>query len=387
MAELGLTHYRMQYPTWSSLLFLGNDLVFYGVGAKEVVLEDFARSKAEEGEASVVIIRGRMGTRPEEWVDSIEEALDLPPLAQAGAEQRLRRIVDAYPDPAEDELDEDGDLDEDPPAARGKGPARLLIVLHSLDAPALLAPRSRAHLQALSTSPYIHIIVSVSHPNAGLLADFTAGNKPQLWIDCTTLLPHTDDCLLSGAGARLAGLPRAFDLGNGSGFGFSAADTSSRGGAGGAGHHAPPGTRGAHAAQDTAGGLSSAAEMHASSATVPLLSSTAALHVLRSVTYKARALFLKLASELRSGAAAGGTGDTTAFAARSIPYARLSNLAARNFIATTEPALRSLLVEFTSHGLVRVHKEDVGGAAEERVSIRMDGEREVAEVVEGVKKL
>lgn len=78
------------------------------------------------------------------------------------------------------------------------------------------------------------------------------------------------------------------------------------------------------------------------------------------------------------------------FASRSIAYTRLSHLATRNFIATSEPALRALLVEFTTHGLVRIWRSasgGEGGGGEERVSIGVEGEKEIEEIAEGVKKL
>lgn len=368
IGALALEHYRQQYVSWTSLLFMGNDLIFYGLGAKEAILEDFAASKAEEGEAAVVIIRGRMGVRSEEWVESIEEALDLgsAPASQSGIEGRLRRIAAT--------LEEEGE--------EQAGPPRLILVLHSLDSPSFLTPRTRSHLATLAAfSRKVHLVCSVTHPNGTLLSRYTG--REALWIDCTTLTPMLDDCLLSASGTRLGGLPRAFDLRAGGGMGgltgMGSRDkttTSSGAAAGGTGE----------------GQMTSAAEAAGAHANTPLLSSTAALHVLKSVTTKARALFLRLAAELTSPsvvAAAAASSSATSLASRSIPYARLSNLAARNFIATTDPALRALLVEFTSHGLVRLAREEApgGGAVEERVSIRMGGQVEVDEVVKGVKTL
>ncbi|PWN30398.1 hypothetical protein BDZ90DRAFT_13478 [Jaminaea rosea] len=368
--DLALTHYRLQYPAWTSLLFLGYDLFFYGLGAKEAVLEDFARQKAEQGEATCVVIKGRTGVRAEEWVENVEEALGVAPqtAVPGGLEGRIERIVALY-------------------GGEGKRRSlpRLVLVLHALDSPALLNPRNRAYLQLLSASPFIHLVGSVTHPNAAFLADYTVptGSSPKgkIWIDCTTLLPHLDDCLLTGAGVRLAGLPRAFDLRAGGGVGGLT-------GMGGANNANQRGN-------EAAAGATSAAEMHASNAaSAPLLTATAALHVLKSVTVKARALFLKLASELKGPNASTSVQPTNGvvlpggFASRSLPYTRLSHLATRNFIATSEPALRALLVEFTTHGLVRLWRSGGGeSGSEERVSIGVGGDKEVDEIVEGVKKL
>lgn len=351
LTELALNHYRLQFSTWSSLLFMGNDLMLYGVGAKEAILEDFAKQNAESGDANVVVVRGRMGARPEELMQSIEDALDVSATGAVvgGLEGRARRIVDRYE--TEDAL---------PP---------LILALHSLESPAFLAPRFRACIQVLSSSPHVHLVASTTHPNAGLLADYTSSkNKQQLWIDCTTLIPPVDDCLLTSAGTRYGGLPRAFDLRAGGGrgglTGMSAAPT---------------------ATAAATSGMSSAAEMHAGSANAPLLTATAALHVLKSVTIKARALFLKLASELKlESSKDASSSSSTSFAARSIPYSRLYQLATRNFIASSEAAVRGLLVEFTTHGLFRLSR---GVNGEERISLGMAEVKEVDEVMQAATQI
>lgn len=374
MSDLALTHFRRQYPTWTSLLFLGNEIFLYGLGSKTAVLEDFARQKAEQGEADVVVARGRTAVRAEDWIEDIEGLLDLTMsgAVAGGIEGRARRIVAQY--------DERARRSKKFAARIDQGQPPLILLIHGLDSPSMLAPRSRICLNILSASPSIHMMASVTHPNAGLLSNFlgSRAGKTQTWIDCTTLLPMLDDCLLSGAGVRLAGLPRAFDLRAGGGVGGltgmgSRQNTTARPGADG-----------------SAAGMTSAAEMHSmSGASAPLLTSGAALHVLRSVTVKARALFLRLAAELKTAAVAQ---NSDSFASRSVPYTKLSSLASRNFIATSEPALRALLIEFTSHGLLRLHRNaattgTTGSADEERVSIGIKDEAEVNEVIDGVKKI
>lgn len=346
LRQLTLAHYRAQYDTWSSLLFLGNDLIFYGIGDKDHYLQDFAQTKSQEGEAATVVIRGRTGVRSEEWIESIEEALDMP-YSSGGIDARLNKILKHLQD------------------AKSM-PPRLILILHALDSPAFLTPRTRSHIQTLSSCPRIHIIATVTHPNATLLSGYTAGWKIQLWIDGTTLIPQLDDCLLSSAGTRLGGLPRAFDLRAGGGMGGLTGMGSRQGASSG---HGPVTTNGNHD-----GAMTSAAELSG-----PPLTSTAALHVLKSVTIKARALFMKLASEVLAAPS-----QQASVAPRSIPYTRLANQASRNFIATSEATLRALLVEFTSHGLIRVARE---GGGEEVVTLRLGSEEEIKTVVEGAKKL
>ncbi|CAO1619761.1 unnamed protein product [Parajaminaea phylloscopi] len=383
LTELAIAHYRRQFAVWTSLLFVGNELLLYGLGSKDRVLEDFAKQRADSGDADVVVVRGRSGARPEDWLSDIEELVELSTTGAVagGIEGRARRIVRHLHDthnPASSSSRRRADEDVLAP---------LILVLHSLDSPALLTPRTRICVQILSSSKHIHIIGSTSHPDSGWLTALTStsSDKNQLWIDCTTLVPMLDDCLLSGAGVRLGGLPRAFDLRAGGGTGgltgMGARSTVAAGG--------PSGQ-----ASQPVGGMTSAAEMHGSTgSSAPLLSSTAALHVLRSVTVKARALFLKLASELKSQPASSNTASAqpaasaSSFSTRSIPFSRLSHLASRNFIATSEPALRALLVEFTTHGLVRLHRMDSSGSEEEHVALGMRDEAEVSEVMEGVKKL
>lgn len=343
--------YRTQYEQWKSMLFMGNDLLFYGVGSMECVLEDFVRRLVEDDEEDddedstappidAVIIRGRTSMRSEEWISRIEEVLEMPmSSAVLSSDARIARIVQWLSD---------------------QGASHLVVLVHSLDTPTLLNPRTRSHMQHLTSSPYVHLLGSTTHPNAHLLDGYVRHpRKRLLWVPCTTLVPMLDDALLSGAGVKLGGLPRQFDLLTGSGGGIKVSLES----------------------HDT--GASSAASL-ATQANAPLLTSTSATHVLRSVTTKARALFNLIANELLKQATA--SPDTpTSWPQRSIPYTRLHNLASRNFLASSESALRALLVEFTSHGLVRVSRDE--GVEGEVIGIRIASQQEVKDVLEACKKM
>jgi len=87
------------------------------------------------------------------------------------------------------------------------------------------------------------------------------------------------------------------------------------------------------------------------------ISETAALHVLASVTQKARKLFTLLGARQLDALEELGSGNGMNIAsgdprATAIGYDVLFNLARGEFVATNDTALRALLGEFRDHGLI-----------------------------------
>lgn len=357
LQSLATRCYRLQYQDWKSALFMGNDLLFYGVGSMQGVLDDFVGGLVvvddDDADTAItvdaVVIRGRSALRSEEWIARIEQALDVPLTSTTpSTTARVDRILEWL----------------------SRHPAsHLVIMVHALDSPSFLNPRARSHLQHLTSSTSVHLIASTSHPNAHFLDGYVRHpHKHLLWVPCTTLVPMLDDALLSGAGVKLGGLPRQFDLLTGSGGGPART-------VGGSTVDVPA----------TTAGAASAASL-ATQADAPLLTSASAIHVLKSVTTKARALFNFLANELFKSAAAAASDAGLPFSQRTVPYSRLHTIASRNFLASSEAAVRSLLVEFTSHGLIRVAREPEKGN-EEHVAIRIATMQEVKDVVDASKKM
>ncbi|TFK60246.1 ORC2-domain-containing protein [Pluteus cervinus] len=329
----------------------GFNILCYGYGSKRQVLNDFAKRFCSK-DGNVVVVNGfqpdlnfrNVLQAVETNVPGVAER-DIPPGSSSALENQAKRIYDF--------------LWEDAHAKKSKV-KDLYFVIHNIDAPALRTQKVKSCLALLALHPRIHIIASIDHINAPLLWSTTEAStrKPDLssssppvnpargfnWLyhDLTTLHPYdfeltfADRTSLSGAHG---GPPKRKDGGMGGG------------GAGGAG-----------------GGT--------------MFSETAALHILASVTQKAKKLFELMANkQLESidavGAAAEDGGDgvgdgqtktgssrqqqqqqQTVTAQQQMPelhgigYDALFNMARDEFIATNDTALRSLLGEFRDHGLV-----------------------------------
>ncbi|EPQ26650.1 uncharacterized protein PFL1_05971 [Pseudozyma flocculosa PF-1] len=319
-------------------------------------------------------------------------------LASSALISRAQRIASFFqgppprPDVDESEgdgaaaMDIDGDLvdgSEDEDADADLLPPRLYLLLLSFDAPALQAARFRPILETFAAADRIHVMACVEHINAALIGGLSSSSMPStcapvqagevvdggesisgsrarwIWQNLSTFVPPLDEMLLARTGTRGGGvtagglmipLPPALDL-NG-GLGYVAGAVSSRHHGSAAGHH----------------------EGDADAASQPARQVTekAALHILKSVTVKARALFTLIAKKSSAGGE-GGDGE-----AEGLDYAALVDLARRNFLASTESDLAALLVEFRDHGLVL----RTGG----KVRVMMSGD-EMKRVLEGIKRI
>ncbi|THU91421.1 origin recognition complex subunit 2, partial [Dendrothele bispora CBS 962.96] len=263
-------------------------------------------------------------------------------------------------------------------------PRSLYLIIHNIDSPQLRSQKTQSYLSSLALDPHIHIVASIDHVNAPLIwsvDDYVGrkevevegeertvaegeGGKAFAWLfhDCTTLLPY--DIELSHISPSSIKLLSTQSLSSGFGHGTGMGGGGGTGGAGGAGG----------------------------------ISETAALHVLASVTQKAKKLFLWMAkrqmgSMNASGRASNGGGggggggggkpegstntnaNTNANvdpSAHPVTYSLLSERARDEFIATSGTALRALLGEFRDHGLV-LGRVSAGG--EELLWIPMRKER------------
>ncbi|KAJ8486996.1 hypothetical protein ONZ45_g14486 [Pleurotus djamor] len=199
----------------------------------------------------------------------------------------------------------------------------LYLIVHNIDGPFFRTTKAKSVLSMWAMNPHIHLVASIDHINAPLLfstSEMSArkhssdGQSNQsrgyawLWHDLTTLLPYD--------------------------FELSYADRSS--------------IRGAHGlkAKDIAAqGLGAA------------MTETAALHILASVTQKAKKLFKLMGDRQVEGSSEAGT-DPQELA---IEYDALFNLARDNFVATSDAAMRSVLGEFKDHGLVLTAQSGTAG--------------------------
>ncbi|PWN32831.1 uncharacterized protein FA14DRAFT_78495 [Meira miltonrushii] len=322
---------------WSLLQSTSRPLLFYGIGSKRAPLQRFAHSMAQTGRCSVIVIRGDAGGKVEEAIQEMERTLSISPYSDIS---RLQRAMSANAMEAR-VLYLLKVLERTQSEASSKTPPAFMLMLHTIDSPALLQERSMRLLGLLCTSPYIHVCADTIHFNVASLAGLDE-NLPWLWIDLTTYIPILDEIIGErGAGiGRTIGLPPVLDIrraGADSDVAVLAMDHNR------VGQSQLTARNGTGADQDTP-----------AVGPITLLSDRAAIHILRSVTFKARGLFLLLGGRLinTSKSTTQLTADTEEL--KAITYDDLSELARNNFLAMTPDALRALLVEFTSHGLVSI---------------------------------
>jgi origin recognition complex subunit 2 len=295
----------------------GFNLLLYGVGSKRQTLDRFAREACAKVGHVVVANAFKPDFSLKELFTSIEK---IPGLVSVGTsttvENHAKRIDEALAQPTQKR--------------------HLYLIIHNIDAAPLRSQRAKSCLALLAMNPRIHIAASIDHINAPLLwsSSECAARKPDLsynssanpkrgfswlWHDLTTLEPYD---------AELA-----------------YADRSS--------------ISGAHAGSHR---KASEAALLAAQSAGTAMSETAALHILASVTQRAKKLFILMATrQMESIQESAGTDGSNAKASAAgtsdlqqhgIGYDALFSAARDNFIATNDTALRALLGEFRDHGLV-----------------------------------
>jgi origin recognition complex subunit 2 len=316
--------YHREFWQYERELQNGFNLLFYGLGSKRDILNQFAHDVCSASGNVVIVNAYTPSFSLRDMISSIENIPEVAKLPASGSsvEAQALRIRHA--------------LEEDnvPP---------LFLVIHNIDAPALRASKAHAVLSLLALSRNIRVVASVDHINAPLLfptneavarKDFgylgSVKDIPPsrgfawLWHDLTTLSPydvelaHTDKGSVAGASAAYV---------------RSKAD-----------------------AVDGSAGNSTGVQ----------ISESAAKHVIASVTAKAKKLFMLMARRQLETAA--GIGDTTAGGSETrqfaIAYDALFQLCRDEFIATTDGALRALLGEFRDHAMVLSTPQGGAGARE-----------------------
>jgi hypothetical protein len=313
--SLQADHFEPYYDYWWSLLeYTNRPLLVYGIGSKRAQLQHFARQQAKQGRCACIVVRGESGGRTDDVVRELERTIKY-----VGTSTEQRRL---YSTPLEarahgivQTLKEGKDLDVAP---------SILILIHNFDSPLLLQERSLHTLGILSASDRIHLCVDTCHVNSGLIAqlhsDTEQSKLPWLWINMNTYVPMLEEIINErGTGiSKAIGLPRVLDIRAAGGGGIGGAD------------------------DDVL--MDEDETFEDDAITSGLLSERAAIQILRSVTVKGRKLFFLLADDLLEKMDAKKT--------PSMKYSTFAILAERAFLGPE--ALRAVLVEFTSHGLIRI---------------------------------
>jgi origin recognition complex subunit 2 len=281
---------------WARELGEGFNLLFYGLGSKRSILNDFAKHVSRRGHVVVV-----NAFHPSVAVRDMLASIARVPGVQSTSSSTptLERIAEHF-------------ADSDSP--------HLFLIVHSLDH----SPKLARAISSLALSLHIHIAASMDRFNAPLLfsssqlaarkgSSFSSHRATTnvgynwLWHDLTTLAPYTSE--------------------------LAFADPTS-----------------------ISGASSSRARVDITNPVSGPLTETAAMHVLAAVTAKAKKLFSLLAAkQLENAESSDAAEANTAHNDQQhlgLTYDVLFTLARDAFIATNDTALRALLGEFRDHGLV-----------------------------------
>ncbi|KAF8752574.1 C-14 sterol reductase [Rhizoctonia solani] len=301
------------FPHWLDELLEGFNLLFYGVGSKRTLLNEFA-TEYLSAEGHVVVVNGYLPTvGPADILTSLEQIpgiLDIP-LTGSGAEARAHRIASSVEQ-------------------------TIFVVVHNIDASQLRTARAQRVLSILASAENVHLVGTVDHVNSGLLfpRDQALGRKAHLGV-----LGTTDDTERGRGFKSWAWLWHDLTT-----FEPYTAELSHRD------LTIPPST-------------SSAAAVAAPTLTASEVTPSAAQHVFASVTAKAQKVFFMLGQrQLRSleeeGVVRIPAGGMQKYA---VPYDSLLAEARDEFVAANDAALRGLLGEFKDHGMVLSGEAEGGG--------------------------
>ncbi|QRW19969.1 C-14 sterol reductase ERG24 [Rhizoctonia solani] len=153
------------FPHWLDELLEGFNLLFYGVGSKRTLLNEFA-TEYLSAEGHVVVVNGYLPTvGPADILTSLEQIpgiLDIP-LTGSGAEARAHRIASSVEQ-------------------------TIFVVVHNIDASQLRTARAQRVLSILASAENVHLVGTVDHVNSGLLfpRDQALGRKAHLGVLGTT---------------------------------------------------------------------------------------------------------------------------------------------------------------------------------------------------------
>ncbi|KAI9784985.1 MAG: Origin recognition complex subunit 2 [Geoglossum umbratile] len=290
-------HAISSFPQWWFEMQEGFNICLYGWGSKRGLVSRFAEWIHEQREGTVVVVNGYLpGCGVREILGTVVDAVVEEGEGGGGGGWKLGA------QPAEMLEAVLALLTKQHKKTKSKAtpnPAPLLtLLIHSLDSPALRAPRTQSLLATLSAHPALSLLATTDHPTAALLWPSplrTASNF--LFHDTTTFAPYAheipdvvaavDDLVFARNTARPAGRD---------GLAF----------------------------------------------------------LLRSLPANARELWRVLVSEQARAAADAGDSNPA------IPYRTLYRTAVQQFVCNSELAFRTLLKEFHDHQMLTTRKDALG---------------------------
>jgi len=285
------------FPNYWFELHNGFNLLFHGYGSKRSILTDFGRNYCAKN-GHVITINGN---NKRATLKAILTALEqIPKFANAplhgpGWESQLWRIYDFF---------------------RDERHAKLYLLIHNIESPSLRDRKISELLSTLALHPRVHLIASADHINTSFLwsaAEVSARKHPPspngaeipsqkgyswLFHELTTFRPYVSEMKMRDISTL-------------------------------------PGQN-----------LGSTVTVAGQALTEPAMS-----HILASVTEKAKKLF-KLLATRQMGAVDDAMTGVSGLEKYGMQYDLLFNEARKEFLATSDVALRALLGEFMDHGMI-----------------------------------
>ncbi|XP_028178107.1 origin recognition complex subunit 2 [Ostrinia furnacalis] len=163
--------YEQLFNRWLYVLSENFNIIFYGIGSKRAILQQFQMEKLKDFPCIVV-----NGFFPSLTIKSILEAIVVDLLENTHVPSNLGDVISLI----------DTQLNEND--------IELFLIVHNLDGVMLRNAKAQATLSSLSQIKNIHTIATIDHINAPLLWDHSKLSKFKFtWWDVTTFLPYTEE--------------------------------------------------------------------------------------------------------------------------------------------------------------------------------------------------
>ncbi|XP_063824530.1 origin recognition complex subunit 2 [Ostrinia nubilalis] len=163
--------YEQLFNRWLYVLSENFNIIFYGIGSKRAILQQFQMEKLKDFPCIVV-----NGFFPSLTIKSILEAIVVDLLENTHVPSNLGDVISLI----------DTQLNEND--------IELFLIVHNIDGVMLRNAKAQATLSSLSQIKNIHTIATIDHINAPLLWDHSKLSKFKFtWWDVTTFLPYTEE--------------------------------------------------------------------------------------------------------------------------------------------------------------------------------------------------
>lgn len=167
-----IQEHHAHFSKWILLLSKGFNIILYGLGSKQRILQQFC--ELELADRPFIVVNGFF---PSLTVKEILHSIRTDILKLNLNGRTDHEIVDDIAD-----------------AFRSAPNTHLFLVIHSIDGPMLRKTKDQHLLSRLAKIRNVHLLSSIDHINAPLMWDQTCmSNYNFLWWDCTTLLPYTNE--------------------------------------------------------------------------------------------------------------------------------------------------------------------------------------------------